>query len=281
MELRLHQRLDAVCGAEGLRTAAFCSLQDAIAVGSRDGVLGLWTKVTGLPPETKTKKRQDRSNVPLVRSKTDSGGNTTAWILDRPLARPMMHVTPQGCSSDMPDAGIKEERRSLQNSEWFVRSDLRTLSRTMSIVGSAAAGCYFNRGTRPTAVSPNIRAQLNAAHDRKKLSAAISDDKPSTPVKDRSIKRWKSRENGEFEDVLSAFCKSAGGDKTNSTMSGNFASTAPPAFGSRSFSSPVLHDSNEGESPDADDAAAVLRKTRQFATRGLVQRIALDPQVIC
>merc|ERR1719399_15643 len=70
MELRCHQRLEAVCGAEGLRVAAFCSLQDAIAVGSRDGVLGLWTKNNGMPPEHEAKKKNGGDRF-LVRSKTD------------------------------------------------------------------------------------------------------------------------------------------------------------------------------------------------------------------
>lgn len=46
----------------------------------------------------------------------------------RPLLKPMMHVTPEGVKF----SGGLEERHSLQDSQWFVRSDLRSLARSAS-----------------------------------------------------------------------------------------------------------------------------------------------------
>mmetsp|Transcript_123545 Transcript_123545/g.193882 ORF Transcript_123545/g.193882 Transcript_123545/m.193882 type:complete len:579 (-) Transcript_123545:114-1850(-) len=269
MELRVHQRLEAVCGAEGLKVAAFCSLQDAIAVGSRDGVLGLWTKNAGMPPEHTSKKRGSERS--LIRSKTDPGGGITAWIMDRPLAKPMKSVRPDGggASTGTPDDG---ERRTLQGSEWFVRSDLRELTRTMAAVYGSASLAYNHSSravgrSRPKAVTPNIRAQLNAARDRKKLDEAEGDQNESNAKLSPEIKRWKPQRSIEFEDSLSLFCRESG-DKKLLTR------TTPGMFSSNSTG-------NVEMDAECSEEVSLLRRTMMHATRGVVQRISLDPQTIC
>jgi hypothetical protein len=270
MELRCHQRLEAVCGAEGLRTAAFCSLQDAIAVGSRDGVLGLWTKVNGMPPEHEVKKKNGDSRV-LVRSKTDPGGGITAWIMDRPLAKPMRSVKPDGSNNASNDEAHEDsERRTLQGSEWFVRSDLRDLSRTMTAVYGNAALAYSNASrslgrTRTKAVTPNIRAQLNAARDRKKLEEAEGDANEAKGKASTEVKRWKSQRSIEFEDSLTKLCKGE-----NKSMS----RTAPGLFSSSSTGNIDMEGATSEE-------VSLIKRTMMHATRGVVQRIQLDPQTIC
>jgi len=90
MVLMLHQRLSSVCGAEGLCTAAF-SHRDAIAVGSRDGVLGLWTKITGSPSPEACAESPPSSPHKAVCVRTEIwGGESTS------LARPMQKVTTGG-----------------------------------------------------------------------------------------------------------------------------------------------------------------------------------------
>eukprot|EP00411_Alexandrium_monilatum_P065516 CAMPEP_0175537634 /NCGR_PEP_ID=MMETSP0096-20121207/25317_1 /TAXON_ID=311494 /ORGANISM="Alexandrium monilatum, Strain CCMP3105" /LENGTH=423 /DNA_ID=CAMNT_0016840471 /DNA_START=24 /DNA_END=1292 /DNA_ORIENTATION=- len=49
LSLQLHQRLEDACGAQGLRAAAVRGPDDFIAVGSFDGLLGLWAGQAGLP----------------------------------------------------------------------------------------------------------------------------------------------------------------------------------------------------------------------------------------
>lgn len=97
---------------EGHRTAAFCSFQDAIAVGSRDGMLDLWTKLSGLPLEP-TRKTRDTGSRSKQRAKTEPV--CAARVTDRALPRPMMNVRPDGPRND--EEGHGGERRSLQNSK--------------------------------------------------------------------------------------------------------------------------------------------------------------------
>merc|ERR1712157_475717 len=90
-----------------------------------------------------------------------------ARVTDRALPRPMMNVRPDGPRND--EEGHGGERRSLQNSNWFVRSDLRSLSRTVSMVplhGSATiARVGVERSRTPVAmtVTPHTRSQLSSA----------------------------------------------------------------------------------------------------------------------
>jgi len=113
--LALHQRLAAICGAEGLRAAAFCSNGDAIAVGSRDGVLGLWTKHPGNPPDV-----IDARDSP---SSESAGGTPRApicLVLDagplavesaelrvrgRPISRRRGELPPKGDGQRLPQQG--------------------------------------------------------------------------------------------------------------------------------------------------------------------------------
>lgn len=111
--LSLHQRLAAICGAEGLRAAAFCCNGDAIAVGSRDGVLGLWTKYPGSPPEV-----VDARDPPT--SEAAGGTRSTPWTGTTALPRPMQRLTPQG----LKPLG----RPGQQRGEWFQRAHLRLIS---------------------------------------------------------------------------------------------------------------------------------------------------------
>jgi len=112
--LTLHQRLAAVCGAEGLRSAAF-SNQDAIAVGSRDGVLGLWIKSPGAPPDPA------EDSPPASPQKTAI--RTEPWVPADRFARPMQKVTIGGIRPPQP--------RQLPRGEWFERTTRRSMTMSM------------------------------------------------------------------------------------------------------------------------------------------------------
>lgn len=274
MELRLHQRLAAECGAEGLRTAAFCAQQDAIAVGSRDGVLGLWMKVPG-PPAEHSKEEKPRAGR-VLRTQSDTTG-VKAWIMDRPLARPMMHVSPEGQKS----GNVGDERRSLQNSEWFVRSDLRSLSRTASCVfnGIQAGSADRERASKPSPVTPNIRAKLMAAKDRaRKTALHDADESDEVPMEKCSsvpdLKRW--RNSGyQFEDVLSAYSNTT--DIVKISPSTNFNRTVPPGFWGTSWRA----DSDLSSPAMSNDISLARKSLILHAAKGVIKRISLDPQSIC
>eukprot|EP00747_Dinoflagellata_sp_TGD_P189326 gnl/TRDRNA2_/TRDRNA2_49513_c0_seq1.p1 gnl/TRDRNA2_/TRDRNA2_49513_c0~~gnl/TRDRNA2_/TRDRNA2_49513_c0_seq1.p1 ORF type:complete len:556 (+),score=45.41 gnl/TRDRNA2_/TRDRNA2_49513_c0_seq1:142-1809(+) len=90
MIIRLHQRLKAMCGAEGLRAAAFqCDGNDAMAVGSRDGVLSLWTKYRGAP-------RDQITDHPTSGPLTGGFRSTVFAQMDREHPKPMNKVCPEG-----------------------------------------------------------------------------------------------------------------------------------------------------------------------------------------
>jgi len=109
MVLHLHQRLAAICGAEGLRTAAFCSNNDAIAVGSRDGVLGLWTKYVGMPLDPLEDGGPASSSSKGI-STTEKEAKATELVLPRPMQR----ITPQGVKPIPKASQQLELRRALE-----------------------------------------------------------------------------------------------------------------------------------------------------------------------
>lgn len=125
MVLQLHQRLAATCGAEGLRTAAFCSTADALAVGSRDGILGLWTKTPGRPP--------DPGEAPSAGGADKNASRSEPFCANATLPKPMQRITPNGVKP-LPSRG-----------EWFQKAHLRTLSMTSlaSRGGRLAGGTTF------------------------------------------------------------------------------------------------------------------------------------------
>jgi len=272
LELRLHQRLAAVCGAEGLRTASF-GLNDAIAVGSRDGVLGLWMKLAGLPVETVRKE-----GTMKLRTRSDANG-VTAWIMDRPLARPMMKVTQEDGAEKKE---IADDRRSLQSSEWFVRSDLRALGRTAQVCYRGIGRMADRERGVPSPVTPNIRAKLGQSRKSPVHDVDAFDESLSKSTSLPELKRWKPKAN-EFEDALAA-CRNEMVDGTSPNK------TAPAGFfgGGRHRRDSTAY-ANDGDFPDGSsmksgvtrDLASIRKSLIRNATQGIVQRMQLPPQSIC
>jgi len=245
MILNLHQRLGAVCGAEGLRTAAFCGLgrsnnSDAIAVGSRDGVLGLWTKYPGAPPDPVDGK--DSATTPTPTAKVV---RSTPWHADRPLPRPMQLLSPGGIKPPTKGASPGPSSRG----EWFQRAHLRSLSMSQLSAHRHEMG------------------SLSAASSAGRLT--IAPGTPTTPTRDSDAllklsdfsSSWKvSRAHSYgFEDA-----------RMHLEGSGEKARTA----GSLGGALQALGDSG------AVERASPMRLTMRHACRGLVHRISLDPKVI-
>jgi len=276
-------------------TAAFCVRQDAIAVGSRDGVLGLWCKLPGLP----TAPVKEIACRDKARLRGDSSG-VQAWIMDRPLLRPMMHVKPEGNKTD-PE---KEDRQPLQASDFFVRSDLRSLSRTASAVYSnpyRKGQTAVREKAKPSPVTPDIRAKLNrrkasltdvGAIEEIDVGGGSLEKSFSTPA----LKRW-NRTGYGYEDVLSAYCNATTEVIKPVTPNQNlFHKTCPGRLGGLGFrpnssgaprgranstSTNASDIPEDGTALSNDMAALRLSMARQVLKTSCVRRISLDPQSIC
>lgn len=356
LELRLHQRLSAVCGAESLCTASICCRHDAIAVGSRDGVLGLWTKTAGWPEERVPRFKENEWPVDLKRERVGA----SPWITDTPAPRPMFGVRPEGMrsvglASKEPALSELSEKRYLRNSEFFLQTNLRSLSgtnlldrpalnasnshdtrtrthamtRTLHLPvpgnlaglnrvsnGDRAMGrtradngdtqwsapkCYSTGEQRKVTPSPlRTSMQMSSAIRTKlpdpnvqKVSAfgmeAVAAEEKRDMKQSNSmpeLKRWKST-SFDCEGVLGALC---GSSTVSVTVKSNLSNKMPPMFGTpgmRNFNSSgramtPLNGHGHGELPPlAEEAQSPVRQAIMHATRGLVQRISLDPQQIC
>lgn len=169
--LRLHQRLPPVCGADGLCTAAFCYGTDAIASGSRDGVLSLWTKLAGMPPDASPLA----CNVELAAPSSKKMQQQRERQLAGP--RPVYRVTPGGIKT--PSSLLSQTHNLRPGASWLQQVQVR--STTMRAVGQEM-------------VSPkNIE---------KKAGDAIG---PSSLQKSQSTPELKrlSSQNGEYKNALS------------------------------------------------------------------------------
>mmetsp|Transcript_57979 Transcript_57979/g.109209 ORF Transcript_57979/g.109209 Transcript_57979/m.109209 type:complete len:633 (-) Transcript_57979:96-1994(-) len=323
MQLRLHQRLEAVCGAEGLRTAAFCSKQDSIAVGSRDGVLGLWMKQPGAPPDQIV--RSDSIRVDSMKG-GDSSRPTVPWVMSRPMARPMMRLTPDGLKSQV-TAPVVPQRQN-----WALRTQMRSLSmtspaklekpakfaspgkmrsvtqefaspgkmRSVTQAGSSAINSPTLSDSR-SETPPSVTAKLIAVRDRARaqkaavlesalLSDADSSGDGSKTLMNKSqsnpeLKRWKPS-SFEFSDVLSDYVQSRS-DNMASTTAGLF--SPPVKKQSRTLPAAIFEDAiRAAPSPTNRNGKArggvpdlQKRSLQASASRVFVQRISLEPHVIC
>jgi len=182
VHLRLHQRLEGVCSIDGLRAAAFCCLNDAIVVGARDGVLGVWARHPGFPPEPMEDDvpQSPGSGRPIV---------AAVWEPER-LPRPMRRVSClEGLESKSPI------RRSLIQSGpegWMFRMNTRCLP-----LPAMRAGCGGAGGGALTTVGGGGGIAYRA-NKGKPMDFSLAGNK-SNSVPD--IGRWSSRNFG-FDAVL-------------------------------------------------------------------------------
>lgn len=89
--LCLHQRVDAIGSVDGVCSAAFSGSRDTLAVGSRDGALGVWSRFPGLPPDYPYEDDADE----VADSRVEETGTAPAEADQEGLARrprPMRRV---------------------------------------------------------------------------------------------------------------------------------------------------------------------------------------------
>jgi len=247
-QLSLHQRLANVSSTEGLKTSAF-GVNDVIAAGSRDGVLGLWVKHEGAPPfdPAAANAIEELSSMSSPNVRTTSGCQG-GMIESRPM-RPMHKVTQSG-----------EAPRQMSRGEWFQRSHTRALNAQDAIqartaVGGNSAASASGKlvcnspgrtggGGPPitrTATLPDL-SRLRAQADRDTLLASLNPLRP-------------------------------GDGDASPTMMGRLPSMSSP-FAGRG------RGATESDITE-EEAISPMRKNMQRAlNRGLVKRITLDAKVI-
>lgn len=118
LSLRLHQRIEGMCCVDGFRTAAYGSHRHVVVAGSRDGVLGVWARYSGLPPPPAI------SGAPQPTALADS--NSTSSPLASPLPRPMMKVS---CEAEASKTSRYVPSRGPEGwcEKWQLRSTLTAL----------------------------------------------------------------------------------------------------------------------------------------------------------
>lgn len=168
-DLQLHQRLQAVCGTEGVRTATFSNHADVIAVGSHDGVLGLWRKHSGVPPPIEMLERKEALPQPTDRNRGNAGAENPLSLSQ--LARPMQKITPQGLRP------VKSQPRASEGLQKIIRPSqtlMAPVSRSRSVGGLSP-------------VSAGARLSLNGTNDLNSLAVTHTASADHSPEPTRRL----------------------------------------------------------------------------------------------
>jgi WD40 repeat protein len=258
--LSLHQPLEATCGAEGLRCAAFCgssgttrsSAQDAIAVGSRDGVLGLWTKVPGAPLEP-------RERPGTCGKSTNDERPSVPWVPNQNLSlpKPMQKVNEMGVKP------MAQQRFS--RGEWYQRTHRNSLASTMD-------RAHFQSVAPPPKLVPISVASrehgMAATAQEEFLNPRVGVFNSTAPadsgglrqtqrcVSEEDLNRWRGRRLASSDSLP--------------TLSPSIRRTAT---GEKRLGMIV-------DDYDDDGPVSQVKKNMMHACRHLVQRIQVDPKVI-
>lgn len=254
MNLRMHQRLSASCGSEALRSAACCCLNDAVAVGSRDGVLGLFTKNPGRPADQRVvKELKDPAALSISRATSASSSVTSpSWGADAlALARPMQRIRPDGGKKL---GQLQHAASSPVGRDWFQRTHLRSINVPALRVGIGGKNFSPSAGSCVTVGSPLPSPSGDGA-----APAALIREMASP----QGIERSKS----------SSAILAGQGDQSRWKRAGS-------GFEIDGF---VRDDNEKAARKDGQDSLELdtpLRRTIRHRCRTLVARIALEPESI-
>jgi len=293
LELRLHQRLTAICGAEGICAAAMCSHRDEIAMGSREGSLGLWAKISGWPKEL---AHADEAHNLEVKKES---AIVTPWIMDKPLHRPMMMLRPDGCKN----ATSNGEKRPFRGSDWIMRTNLRSLmdvtpvllpsGRRLAAPGELMAlgrhrEVTNERTSSMTAVTPSspvspVRTKLPTTIVQKVAafgSGTAKDLLRSSSMPEMS--RWRPPSTSHFEFETNATVGSSASQSLLDSQKAFLRSAGQKPVFEAYCGSSTKGSRLDGELPRlVANETSPVRAAMLHATKGLVQRISLDPHKIC
>eukprot|EP00439_Symbiodinium_sp_Y106_P031937 s1693_g3.t2 len=245
-DLQLHQRLQAVCGTEGVRTATFSNYADVIAVGSHDGVLGLWRKHSGVPPPIEMLERKEALPQPQDRNRGNAGAENPLSLSQ--LARPMQKITPQGLRP------VKSQPRASEGLQKIIRPS-QTLMAPVSRSRSVGGARKPSPGLSP--VSAGARLSLTGTNELGSLAVTHTASADHSPEPTRRLSGRSA-------------CKST------TTLLGGW----QPAC----FDEVLAHVKGGDGLVTAGETRPVEKAPRNreivARARGLVNRISLDPKVI-
>lgn len=237
----LHQRLLAICGAEGIRSASFCSHSDAIAVGSRDGEMALWNKHPGPPMDVAPADPSDSSSAwARVRSEVSSG---STWRPERQLAKPMQRISLDG---------IKPALAT------------QTATRLRAIGALNAAG----RGAMQRVASGAVAEQLTPARFFGSPTSTLSEEAEAGGTNFSLARPMQARRVASAPDLLRV--RRAAAERFRFEDS----SASLPSAGSPQSPGKMAR---VGAS---EDVMSPMKKSMCHATKRLVHRVTLAPQVI-
>eukprot|EP00928_Gymnodinium_smaydae_P005224 TRINITY_DN11795_c0_g1_i1.p1 TRINITY_DN11795_c0_g1~~TRINITY_DN11795_c0_g1_i1.p1 ORF type:complete len:591 (+),score=106.25 TRINITY_DN11795_c0_g1_i1:154-1926(+) len=278
--LRLHQRLSAACGAEGLRTVAICRFGDAVAVGSRDGVLGLWTKAAGMPPALPPEPLEPmRATGP-----PSSAGAVSPWSpSSRPLSRPMSTITPDGMRPVGQASAAARAGFGASSRDWFQRTNLRSVAVLNTLERRPVQ--HFSASTAASAVAA-LAVGATAANSPSGTSSLAKRDSMfrdcvggdilgmQRSATHGDLNRWRQPASFEFEAFVTEgrqLAAAAVRQRSGSLATGGAGAVAGGGAGAGGTTTASLED----EMP-----LTAARKRMHHACRGLVERITLDAETV-
>lgn len=193
MWLRLHHRLEAVASVEGICTAAFSSLKDALVIGTRDGVLGAWARHTGLPPDFPYEEDQVVEPLPPMPVAWSAERNEQ---LPRPMRRVMALAVPLASACNSPiKTGPEGWRTKWQLTSTIALPTPLPSSNSLSLASPIA----MNSGSH----SDDLHEMSRIRKERRNSSSSTLSHSTSAP----EIRRWSSR-SFQFEAVVN--CQAVG-----------------------------------------------------------------------
>lgn len=177
--LGLHQRLSVLCGGDGVRSVAF-GRGDALAVGSRDGVLGILTKSAGLPPVA-SEEGFVTSGCPERRAGDKwMPPEPVVLVRDRALNRHAQRMA-RLSSSLRPESGVKRPRPELGSAPRPRTGLQRRPSMSMSQTTTAAFPTGLSAAAPATPDLPVQRAQSSPVSGNCKGGDLLGEPCPASP----------------------------------------------------------------------------------------------------
>mmetsp|Transcript_69024 Transcript_69024/g.173921 ORF Transcript_69024/g.173921 Transcript_69024/m.173921 type:complete len:622 (-) Transcript_69024:53-1918(-) len=284
LALCLHQRLSSVPGADGLRSAAF-GRGDAIALGSRDGVLGVLTKHPG-PPTDPAEEGSVASATGCPRASSAGAlgyREPVITVRERSMARPLQRVGLVGG----PSAGRPLSRSGTTHSgDWGARSSTRPATgqnhRTSMPLACGRLLCSSpterdregpSRLGCGSPVSPSVGSTGSGCINGG-ASRAAPGQSPGSPISVAPLVQRTGKRSGMHRVASMPDLPRKKAQEFGKVLSKK--APASMAEGSLSVSRRIFAADGEFVTP----LGSPVRKTMQRACRSLVQRICLDPKLI-
>jgi len=198
--LCLHQRLDAIGSVDGLCAAAFSSCKDALALGSRDGALGVYQRYAGLPADFPYEEDEEEDE-PTPRTSSPEVWTMPSESSEEPerVRRPMRRVS---LDVGLEGEGVKQKMPATGPDGWFQKWKLKS---TTTAVPHPLLGCSStlrNSGSSPSLAGAGESRRTPSGNPYQNALPTASLISGSTNCRSSpDLKRWSCR---HFDAVLKA-----------------------------------------------------------------------------